>query len=390
MEQSKQKSYHPELGLESALIEMARVGMKGNSSATRKFATQLIRSVPHGVSNSKEFRLELHSALSSIGKYEQIDFSSESLPMESGGAGSLVDVDDFPRIDLLVLPDQTQSELDEIVLERRSETLLTTRGLSPTRSVLLSGPPGVGKTITSEWIAQELGLPLVSLNIAAVLSSYLGTSGRNIRSVLEFAKSKPCVLLLDEFDALAKARDDSGDIGELKRVVNVLLVELDRWNDRSLLIAATNHAQLLDPAIERRFDRTIIFPLPGKQERRTLLRELVGDELTSDAREITAEVTEGFSPSELTRLMRNMSRRSALKNEPLDKTLLQEILTLNDKKYPSRPQIWRILHFEFDISFRKIAELSGVSHPTVANSLRTLKNESRTNEYQPTSPSITS
>ena len=193
--------------------------------------------------------------------------------MEAGGAGPLVDVDVSPDGSGLVLPPKVQAELDEIVLEQKRDSLLALRGMTPSHSALFSGPPGVGKTLASRWVARRrVALPLVSLDLAAVLSSYLGTSGRNIRDVLNFAKSTPCVLLLDEFDALAKARDDDSDVGELKRIVNVLLVELDRWESRSFLIAATNHAQLLDPAIGRRFDRIINFPLPGLGRERDLDR----------------------------------------------------------------------------------------------------------------------
>ena len=103
-------------------------------------------------------------------------------------------------------------------------------------------------------LASRIGVPLVSIDLASVVSSFLGTSGRNIRVAFDYAKSGQCVLLLDEFDALAKRRDDDTDIGELKRIVNVVLLELDRWPDTSLLVAATNHPQLLDPAVGRRFD----------------------------------------------------------------------------------------------------------------------------------------
>ena len=130
-------------------------------------------------------------------------------------------------------------------------------GLSPTRSAIFVGPPGVGKTLTARWLASQLGVPLYVLDLTAVMSSLLGRSGTNLRAALDFAKRSPCVLLLDEIDAIAKRRSDDTDIGELKRLVTVILQEVDEWPATGLLLAATNHAELIDPALWRRFDLVI-------------------------------------------------------------------------------------------------------------------------------------
>ena len=150
----------------------------------------------------------------------------------------------------------------QLLDERGAEDKLASLGLAPTRSLLLTGAPGVGKTLTARWIARELNRPLLLLDLSAVMSSFLGRTGNNLRYVLDYAKSVPCVLLLDELDALAKRRDDTIEVGELKRLVTVLLQELDDWPPTGLLVAATNHPDLLDPAIWRRFDLTIEIPLP--------------------------------------------------------------------------------------------------------------------------------
>ncbi|MBT3107222.1 ATP-binding protein [Streptomyces sp. COG19] len=130
--------------------------------------------------------------------------------------------------------------------------------------------------MAARWLAYELKLPLLVLDLSSVMSSYLGRTGANIRKVLDYAKSSPSVLLLDELDTVAKRRDDAAEVGELKRLVTVLLQEIDDWPSSSLLLAATNHGELLDPAVWRRFDVVVDFPLPGPVELEEALHHYCG------------------------------------------------------------------------------------------------------------------
>ena len=245
-------------------------------------------------------------------------------------------------------------------------------GVGVTRSLLLSGPPGVGKTMAARWLAQSLALPLVTLDLSSVVSSYLGSPGRNIKSVLDYAKSGECVLLLDEFDAIAKRRDDDSDIGELKRIVNVVLVELDRWPDTSLLVAATNHPQLLDPAVERRFDRAVELGLPGWVERIAILEYLASGSVDLDRTliELVADLTEQMSSSELTRLWALCRRRSILHEVSIGDSLIEEIARMAAVSGAARDKMIAALHERLELSNRRIAELVGVTHPTVAAALK--------------------
>jgi SpoVK/Ycf46/Vps4 family AAA+-type ATPase len=138
--------------------------------------------------------------------------------------------------------------------------------------LLLQGPPGCGKTSAAEALAAELGRPFMLVRLDAVVSSYLGETASNLRRVLEYSEEAPFVVLFDEFDALGRSRDDSTEHGEMKRVVTAFLQMTDRYRGPSLLLAATNHPALLDPALWRRFDEVLTFPLPTVHELRRLLR----------------------------------------------------------------------------------------------------------------------
>ena len=371
-------TYHHEGGLEKAVLDLVRVGSGGFGPGVRQLATRLVRSVPPGVADPEAFRIALHEAMSASAREPGLRFAEASVPTEEGATHRLVLVDPDPDGDGLTLAPTEMKELTEIVEEHHRHHELSRVGIAVTRSLLLSGPPGVGKTMAARWLAASIGVPLVSVDLAAVLSSYLGTSGRNIRSALEFAKSSPCVLLLDEFDALAKRRDDDTDIGEFKRIVNVVLIELDRWPDSNLLIAATNHPQLLDSAVGRRFDRQVEFSLPSARERRGILRHLASttQPLDEPMLELTAGLMEGASGSDLTRLWQRVLRRSVLDGRPLRDVLLAELLSTSPGAGSERDRLWLAVADHLRFSNRQIAAQVGVSHPTVASAIK----RARTND----------
>lgn len=158
-----------------------------------------------------------------------------------------------------------------LLREWSNEAALQAVGVSPTRSLLVYGPPGSGKTVTAHYIAARLGLPLITARIDGLISSFLGTTARNIANLFEFANRYACVLLLDEFDALAKLRDDPQEVGEIKRVVNTLLQNLDLRREVGITIAITNHDRLLDPAVWRRFETHLQLGEPDERTRDVLI-----------------------------------------------------------------------------------------------------------------------
>ncbi|MEA2278554.1 MAG: hypothetical protein QOC78_3514 [Solirubrobacteraceae bacterium] len=224
-----------------------------------------------------------------------------------------------------VLAGVDRNIIDGIVREYDQRERLLASGLHPTRTVLLSGPPGVGKSMTMRSIASRVGRPLMRIEPTDVIGSLLGESARSLSAVFADAREQGAVLGLDEIDALAKRRDDIYDVGEFKRFVTTLLVELDRWPDQAPLIAATNHLDLLDSALERRFEVHVRLGLPDEQARAQILQHLLSDlSLSPSPGTIDAivAVTDGATGASLTGLVHRAARRAVLDDVPLDRALL--------------------------------------------------------------------
>ena len=173
----------------------------------------------------------------------------------------------------LVLHAGTKEILLKVMREFRQWNLLEANGLRPSHKLLFCGPPGCGKTATAEVIAAELGLPLVYIRFDSVVSSLLGETASNLRKVFEYIHEETWVVLFDEFDAIGRSRDDATEHGEIKRVVNAFLQMLDNFHGQSLLIAATNFEQALDPALWRRFDEVVRFERPTVEQIEELMKK---------------------------------------------------------------------------------------------------------------------
>jgi hypothetical protein len=359
-----------------SLVELVRVGAAGNPAGVRQLANRLVRHVPEEVTDPDAFRRAIGEALAiapqSFGHSNLLrTATAEVVPTDAETSQPLATLDPGPNVDGLVLSDAVADVVDRLLRERMGADRLEAAGVTPVRTILLSGPPGVGKTMTAAYVASCLGLPLLTIDLASVMSSYLGRTGQNLRAALNFGKTHAAVVFVDEFDALAKRRDDDSDIGELKRLVNVLLLELERWPSGSLLVAATNHRHLLDGAIERRFDLIIELGLPGQKERERILAN-AGARIGMDERVASAlaGLTDGASGADLTSMTQAAARRTVIDEEPFLKAIVSELGRRFTHDARARDQLCCVLHEELKLSNREIAGLLGVSHPTVGKALQ--------------------
>ncbi len=166
------------------------------------------------------------------------------------------------RIEDLVLPDTVRRAVEELIEEQQRAAVLRAHGLEPRHRVLLVGPPGTGKTSLAEGIAEAAAVPLFLVRYESIIGSFLGETASRLKRVFDYARTTPCVLFFDEFDAIGKERGDVHETGEIKRVVSSLLMQVDELPSYTIIAAATNHPELLDRASWRRFQLRLLLPMP--------------------------------------------------------------------------------------------------------------------------------
>ena len=176
------------------------------------------------------------------------------------------------RLSDMVLSEELAGEIRRVIREQRHAEQILAHGLSPRRKLLLLGPPGTGKTLTASVLAGELGLPLFQVRLDALLTKFMGETAAKLRQVFEATKQTRGVYFFDEFDAIGSQRSASNDVGEIRRVLNSFLLMIEQDQSHSLILAATNHPNILDTALFRRFDDILSYALPDNKQIERLLR----------------------------------------------------------------------------------------------------------------------
>ena len=288
---------------------------------------------------------------------------------------------------------ELKTAIEDLLCEwDRIESLVEIR-VRPNTRCLIYGQPGVGKTLLARSVAHTLGLPLVEARLDGLVSSFLGTTARNIGALFDFANRYKCVLFLDEFDAIAKARDDTHEIGEIKRVVNTLLQSLDARGSHQFTLAATNHEHLLDYAVWRRFEARIHIPPPNEIARKSMLTTFLEPiALPATETKMLVWLTEGMSGADLETMVVGAKRYYALHglteiNGESRQHKMQDFLldalkrqtTLNPKLFDVRrhnlllgaiEELSNALNKEAGLTQKEVAKLLNVSQSTVSRYLK--------------------
>ena len=293
-----------------------------------------------------------------------------AIPVDTDSRLQLVRTEDPVALDLEpIWTDTVLLPLRQMVGERARQADLLNAGLHPTKSALFTGPPGVGKSLAARWIARELNRPLLTLDLSAVMSSFLGRTGVNVRHVLDYAKGTECVLFLDELDAVAKRRDDATEIGELKRLVTVLLQEIDDWPSSGILLAATNHSDLLDPAVWRRFDLIVEFPMPSESQVELAVTQFLPDLPEKDMRAALAVAMLGMSFSDIERELTRARREAITSGVPV-KDRIDALISQRASQMPQKERkALATALVRAGLSMRRAEGLTGVHRQTISGAM---------------------
>lgn len=298
-------------------------------------------------------------------------------PVDQETRMSIVDVFNPAETDFnVVLPERLEKKVEDFIKVIQHRDKFKAMGLASQTTLLLYGAPGVGKTTLAKYISLKTGLPLVTARLDAVISSLLGNTSKNIRKIFEYADSKPCILFLDEFDAIAKARDDQHEMGELKRVINSLLQNIDMFTQNNVMIAATNHPELLDKAIWRRFNTVIEVGQPDAEGISKIMDMYLGkfaEDLESDKKKYEKIVTlfSKKSPSDIRNIINNAITQAVISGK--EKVGAEDLLIENFQfdthgKFSSEDLI-KYLN-DNGIPKLQIADLMNVSIRQIRNNLK--------------------
>lgn len=301
------------------IVKIIEGGLAADREKVASFAEVLANSL------EKQGEIALTKKIRSIlrnkrGVLASLD-SFSTRPVDTESRMDIVEIS-MPKVSSsqIVLSKYVAEEISRFVEFYESRDSLMRAGLEVSNSLLLYGPPGCGKTTLARYISTRTELPLVTARLDGLVSSLLGSTAKNIRKIFDYAEKRECILFLDEFDVLAKLRDDRNELGELKRVVNSLIQNIDSLNSSSIIVAATNHHELLDPAIWRRFSKVVLLEKPSKGAIGELIRVFLGgfqNTILDSVKQMNQLQTalEGFSHSEIKTVINNTVRSAIVRGQ---------------------------------------------------------------------------
>ena len=355
------------------VAKLIEAGIGGKSEVVASYASQLVEHFK-GIGESDLATLFSSSAKRRNGKKASV---KRAMPVD---IESRIPVADESIVDEpidVVLDENVKAVVDRWLDCIKNAARLAKHGLAAPASLLMYGPPGCGKTLLAKSIAQMLNLPLLTARSDSLISSYLGSTSKNVRALFEHATSRPCVLFLDEFDAIAKMRDDQRELGELKRVVISLLQNIDASGNDHVLLAATNHAHLLDKAVWRRFAYTVEIGLPDSDARRTMLKGFLSSFAEDDVVDLLSMITEGLSGAQIKSIAEDAIRTAVISNrksiELAASVSMATEMNQNNSALSQEDIIRKVRkRLGKKIPQARLATIFGLSQPTVS---RILKNE---------------
>jgi len=307
--------------MHTEIIRIIEAGLKKDPKKVSQYVDLLIKKLKKEGDERSAERLQRTLSLNSDSfvSMATLDEITAQAPVDNESRVSMVEVENPLQTSRVIIDESIQEALNTFIKKVNNKDELLKAGVATNLSLMLYGPPGCGKTTLANYIAKETNLPLVTARLDTLVSSLLGSTAKNIRKVFDFANNKPCILFIDEFDAIAKARDDEYEHGELKRVINSLLQSIDQFDN--VLITATNHSKMLDSAVWRRFNTVIKVNRPASSEFTEGLVNSFTENFTLDFKEDKKRrdklmvVLSNSSPSEIKTVCNNAITNSIINKD---------------------------------------------------------------------------